>query len=284
MPSPFPGMDPFLEHHAIFPGLRESFLTYVRESLQRSLPAPYFAEINERLWVETNERCIGPDVYVRGDDRPERRTPDLESGGVAVPAEPMQPILIAVPVEEHRQTCLEIRTPVDDGDRVVTTIEVLSPTNKAPGPKGRSLYLSKQQEVLDSDTNLVEIDLLRGGTHTTAIPLNRLLAKSPPYAYHVCVHAFDVLGTFLVYTIKLRDRLPSILIPLLPGDGSVMVDLQAVFLRAYDTGPYRRRVRYEPSRIDPPLEGEDLEWATQQLRAQGLTGVPAAPCATEGTT
>jgi hypothetical protein len=258
-------MDPFLEHPALFPGVHDSFLTYLREALQSALPAPYFAEINERLWVDTSERSIGPDVDVlRGDQLGPGA--GQGNGGVAVLAPPAQPILITVPVEEHRQTYLEIRAPLNDRERVVTTIEVLSPTNKTPGPKGRTLYLNKQQEILDSDSHLVEIDLLRGGTHTTAVPLERLRAKAPPFDYHVCVHAFDVLGTFAVYTIRLAERLPRVAIPLLPGDGSVSVDLQAVFERSYDTGPYRRRVRYDPVRIEPPLPADHLAWAIQLLR------------------
>jgi hypothetical protein len=213
MSSPFPGMDPFLEHPALFPGVQDSFLTYVREPLQAALPAPYFAEINERLWVDTGEPSIEPHVIVMGGDQ---ANPGLNqgNGGVAMLAPPLQPILITVPTEEHRQPYLEIRTRLDDRERVVTTIEVLSPANKTPGPKGRTLYLQKQQEVLDSDSHLVEIDLLRGGTHTTAVPLDRLRAKAPPFDYHVCVHAFDVWAPFAGYTIRLAERLPSIAVPL----------------------------------------------------------------------
>src|SRR5262249_9543546 len=177
MPSPFPGMDPFLEHPAFFPGIHDSCSTYLREALQARLPEPYFAEINERLWVEAVERSIGPDVDVHRGDRPSAQ-PKQDNGGVAVAtAAPSQPIVIDVPVEERRETYLEIRTLAGNGERVVTTIEVLSLTNKTPGPRARSLYLQKQQEVLDSDIHLVEIDLLRGGTHTTAVPLDRLLPK-----------------------------------------------------------------------------------------------------------
>lgn len=277
MPSPFPGMDPFLEHPAFFPGVHDSFLTYLREALQASLPAPYFAEINERLWIDTSERPIGPDVDVlRGDQPAPKREPG--NGGVAVATGVAQPILITVPMEDRRETYLEIRSPVEGGERVVTTIEVLSLTNKTPGPKGRTLYLQKQQEVLDSDTNLVEIDLLRGGTHTTAVPLDRLRAKAPPFDYQVCVHKFDQLGAFAVYTVTLEQRLPSIAIPLLPGDGAVTADLQAVFQRCYDTGPYRRRVRYDPVRLAPPVPPERLEWVRKVLRDQGLlAGEPAPP-------
>ncbi len=52
MPSPFLGMDHFLEHPAIFPGLHNRMVATLSESLQASLPAPYFAEIGERVWVE----------------------------------------------------------------------------------------------------------------------------------------------------------------------------------------------------------------------------------------
>jgi hypothetical protein len=273
MPSPFPGMDPFLEHPAFFPGVHDSFLTYLREALQISLPAPYFAEINERLWVDTSGRNIGPDLDVLRGPQP-RTEANSGNGGVAVLAEPMQPILITVPIEEHRQNYLEIRAPLGEQERLVTTIEVLSPSNKVAGPKSRALYLQKQQEILDSDSHLVEIDLLRGGLHTTAVPLDALRAKAPPFAYHICVHAFDVPGTFAVYTIRLSDRLPSVAIPLLPGDGSVTVDLQAVFARCYDTGPYRRRVRYDPERIEPPLTAEQLEWARTLLRSQSRPPEP----------
>jgi hypothetical protein len=277
MPSPFPGMDPFLEHPAFFPGVHDSFITYLREALQGRLPAPYFAEINERLWVDAAERAIGPDVDVLRGDQPS--PPRQEgNGGVAVATTTAaQPIVITVPYEEQRETFLEIRVPADDGERVVATIEVLSPTNKTAGPRARELYLAKQREVLDSDIHLVEIDLLRGGTHTTAVPMERLKKKAPPYDYHVCVHPFDELGKFLVWTATLEQRLPEVAVPLLPGDGTVKVDLQAVFDRCYDTGPYRRRVRYDPARVVPALKAEQVEWVTRVLKEKGLLAGEGAP-------
>jgi hypothetical protein len=249
MPSPFPGMDPFLEHPLFFPGVRASFVVYLSEALQSALPEPYFADINERRWLDTVE--------------------PREDVAVATAA-PAEPVVITVPVEERRETYLEIRVPSPEGERVVTTIEVLSLTNKTPGPRGRALYLQKQQEVLDSDIHLVEIDLLRGGTHTTAVPLDPLRQKAPPFDYHVCVHHFDRLGEFHAYTFTLQEQLPTVPIPLLPGDASVPVNLQAVFDRCYDTGPYRRRVRYEPQRIAPPLRPEQAERVQSLLREKGL--------------
>jgi len=261
-------MDPFLEHPRFFPGVHDRFIAYLSEALQAALPAPYFAEINERLWVDTVERPIGPDVDVLRGDQPS--SPE-GSGGVAVAtAVTAQPVVITVPVEERRETYLEIRSPSPDGERVVTTVEVLSLTNKTPGPRGRTLYLQKQQEVLDSDIHLVEIDLLRGGVHTTAVPLDRLRQKAPPFDYHVCVHPFERLGEFHAYTFMLQEPLPTVAVPLLPGDAAVRINLQAVFDRCYDTGPYRRRVCYEPSRVVPPLRPEQAEWVRRVLREKGL--------------
>ena len=68
-----------------------------------------------------------------------------------------------------------------------------------------------------------------------------------------------------MYPIPLQRRLPTIRIPLLPGDPSIPISLQAVFQRAYDAGPYRRAVRYGEDPIDPPLTAAQAAWATQIL-------------------
>jgi hypothetical protein len=125
---------------------------------------------------------------------------------------------------------------------------------------------------LDADVHLIEIDLLRDGLHTTAVPRWRILQKAGPFDYHVSVHPFDSLDKFFLYAVPLEQCLPEIAIPLLPGDGSVQLDLQAVFDRCYDSGPYRRRVRYDPSLIVPPLEPERLEWVRQRLRESERSG------------
>jgi hypothetical protein len=137
-------------------------------------------------------------------------------------------------------------------------------TNKTPGAHGRDLYLQKQREVLQSQVHLVEIDLLRGGEHSTAVPLDRALRQTGPFDYHVCVHRFDSFEKYFVYPIRLEARLPAIRIPLLPGDGDVKVDLQSVFHRCYDTGPYRRRVDYSVQTV-PPLDESRWAWAKQRI-------------------
>jgi len=149
------------------------------------------------------------------------------------------------------------------------------PTNKTPGEHGRDLYLRKQAEVLASKTHLIEIDLLRAGQHTTAVPHIRLTRGAGAFDYHVCVHRFDNFEDYFVYTFRLADRLPEIAVPLLPGDGDVPLDLQAVCDRCYDAANYRRRVRYGEEPV-PPLTSEQAAWAAQLLAGQELRP-PAAP-------
>jgi Protein of unknown function (DUF4058) len=250
MPSPFPGMDPFLERSRFFPSVHDSFIVYLSEALQSSLSDPYFVEINRRAWVDTVERPVEADIFVGHNSS-------------------TQPIIVTVPVEHRRETYLEIRVPSSEGERVVTTLEVLSLTNKTPG-QGRTLFLKKQREILDSDVHLVEIDLLRDGTHSTAVPLAPL-KKAPPFDYHVCIRHFDKPEDYHAYTFTLREPLPTIAVPLLPGDAAVSINLQAVFDRCYDTGPYRRRVVYDPARFTPALSSDQAEWVSQLLRDKGLS-------------
>jgi hypothetical protein len=245
----------------VFPGLHDRLITHLSDELQSRLPVPYYAEISDRLWVEVSERSIEPDVNIleRGDEsREDSQIVNSAAGAVTTVA---TPVVVTVPHDEFREPYLEIIARVGDEDRVVTAIEILSPTNKRPGSRGRELYLQKQREILESPAHLVEIDLLRGGEHTTAVPLNRAIHKAGQFDYHVCVHRSDRLEDFFVYPICLRERLPTIEIPLLPGSEPVPLELQAVFDLCYDRGPYRRRIRYRDSDPMPALRAEDRDWA-----------------------
>lgn len=266
MPSPFPGMDPFLEHPKYFPGLHTSLLFVTHEVLQRALPEPYFAVLNERLWVDTSQRYIEPDVDVLSSKAPARHGNHGNGGVMTLPTR-SQPVLIDVLDDERREAFVEIRTKdPDDNERVVTTVEVLSLTNKTRGEHGRELYQRKQREILDGESHLVEIDLLRGGEHSTAVPLSLIARKIAAFDYHVSIHSFDRRGHFHVYPFELEECLPEIAVPLLPGDGWIPVDLQVVFDRCYDAGPFRRRVKYDLRRLVPPLSAKQARWVKQQLQ------------------
>jgi hypothetical protein len=263
MPSPFPGMDPYLERPEVFPDFHDSYITYLRENLQARLPAPYYAAIGRRVWIELSRRSIGPDVHVihRGPEPPARA-----AGGAAGLAVVTEPVAVRVPHDEFREPLVEIYANDGGNKRLVTSLEVLSHANKTPGAHGRDLYLRKQRELLEGQVHLVEIDLLRGGMHATAVPLDEARASCGAFDYHVSVHRFDDLEMFFVYPIRLEDRLPTIAVPLLPGDPPVPLDLRAVFDRCYDAGPYAREVGYGADTLIPPLRPEQEAWAERILR------------------
>ena len=118
---------------------------------------------------------------------------------------------------------------------------------------------------MHSKVHLVELDLLRSGQHTTAVPRDRLEAKSGRFDYHVCIHQFDNLEDYFVYPIQLAQPLPQIRIPLLPGDGEVGLDLQDLFQRTYNAGPYRREIDYREAPPAPPLSAEQEGWAMELI-------------------
>lgn len=268
MPSPFPGMDPFLEHPEVFPDLHNGFMVHLSGLLQPVLPEPYYSTTGRRAWIEVSARYVGPDVNVvrPGDSWPlgdsERRAVAVADGVAA------EPVVIHVPHDERSEPFVEIYMGRRQDRRLVTHIEVLSPSNKTPGEHGRDLYLRKQAEILGSKVHLVEIDLLRGGKHTTAVPFERLRRRIPDYDYHVCIHRFDQLEEYYVYPIRLSAHLPKIEVPLLPEDGSVSIDLQSVFDRCYDEGPYRREIDYIHGIPDPPLSEKQAEWVKEQLESR----------------
>lgn len=262
MQSPFPGMDPYLEHPEIFPDLHSSLNFCLREALQSQLPPPYYAVIGRRAWIEVSLRYIEPDVHVLHRGEPNR------AGGVAVAAVGRsQPTVVHVPHDQRKQEFIEIYARHGSDKRLVTAIEVLSLANKTPGEQGRELYLRKQRELLESQVHLVEIDLLRAGTHTTAVPLLLAVARAGPFDYHVCVHRFDNLEDYFVYPIQLEQPLPEIQIPLLPGSPAVPVDLQTVFERCYAVGPYRLEIDYLHTTPSPPLAPAKATWAAELLKA-----------------
>ena len=178
-----------------------------------------------------------------------------------------RPVVVNIEHDESREPFIEIYTRGEEGKRLIASIEVLSPANKTPGEHGRDLYRKKQKELIGSQVHLVEFDFLRGGKHTTAVPLDAAREACGPFDYHVSVRPFDILDTFHVYPIRLEDRLPPIAVPLLPGDPPVTLDLQAVFDRCYDAGPYAREVRYGVDPVIPPLGPDRAAWAERTVQA-----------------
>jgi len=264
MPSPFPGMDPWLERPRVFPTLHNNLITYLQAALKKLLPRGYVAAGANRVYVDP-ELKREPDVGVFGTGAP----PEARGGTAAALAGAGLLVIAADPVAEPVEVpYLEILSTEDD--RLVTAIEVVSLSNKRPGDAGRVSYQQKQGEFRASGVNLVEIDLLRRGPHVTAVPLVRLRAAAPEFAYHVCVSSAEHPHAFYVAPVRLADRLPVVPIPLDAGVSPVPLDLQAAFDRCYDEGPLPDLARYDRKQPDPPLSAEQQAWAEGVLRAKGI--------------
>lgn len=264
MPSPFPGMDPYLEAAAWWRGFHNKFIGQMEATLNADLPPGFGANSEERVYIISPQRSAYPDVLVKGNETASTR---VSGGGTAV-LEPTDThgILIAYP-ERIMEPYIVIRA-AENLERVITIIEVLSPANKTLGSEGRAEYLQKQHDLLHSETHLMEIDLLRGGVHTVAAPLEGLQARGH-WDYLVCLHRSTQPYHFEYWFISLRESLPKVSVPLTEDVPEVELDLQAAFTRAYDAGPYTRLMDY---RRDPPipLSEADTAWVDALLKARGL--------------
>ena len=253
MPSPFPGMDPYLEEPTLSPDVHGRLINVASELLLTQLRPKYFVQIDERLYLADDNdfarNLIVPDLRIREvGSGPGRKT----SGGAALMAAPGLELGYGFEFE-IRESYLQV---IDRGSqRVVTIIEILSPANKVKGSVAKRSYDDKKHDVLSGGTNLVEIDLLRDGE-----PLAR--PGVPPHDYMAQVWRWDREGKphRKVWPMSLREPLKSIPIPVRPEDPDAVLDLQAMLNTAYDRAGYELRVDYlgEPS---PPLKADAAGWA-----------------------
>ncbi len=259
MPSPFPGMDPYLEPH--WGDVHTRLLTYASDQLQKLLPRDLRARVEERVVVSEwdRPRSLYPDVRVIETERVSRR-PAKGRANIAV----AQPLVIELAGEPETQRFLEIRE-VSSDSRLVTVLEVPSPSNKRPGD-GQEQYLRQQQELRQAGVNLVEIDLLRGGDWIVALPIDALEPdiRTP---YRVVVRRGWRRLQAEYYAIALSNRLPTIRVPLRPTDSDVPLDLQALLEQCYENGGYDD-IDYTKA-PDPPLPSPAARWAAQLLRRAG---------------
>jgi hypothetical protein len=176
----------------------------------------------------------------------------------AGPATMVEPFECELPMpEERRETYLVIR--LRETTEVVTVLETLSPANKRPSD-GRREYLQKRDAILQSPTHLIELDLLRSGLRLpTTTPLR-------PGDYYAIVSRSPRRPKAAVYAWTLRDRLPTIPVPLKSGDPDVPLELQPVFSTVYDRARYDLSLNYEAP-LEPPLGDAEAEWARRLVES-----------------
>jgi hypothetical protein len=257
---PFPGMDPYLEHPVLWESVHARLIPSLANQLQPLLDPRYVATIEERGFVEGPQQRI-PDIWVQKIE-PEA-TP---SPSVAV--EEDTAIILEVEDLEVHQKRVEILDSYN-GMKLVAIVEVVSPTNKRPGP-GRESYLRKQAETLARDCHFIEIDLHRHGDHVLSVPEWRV-EELKPYDYLCCVSRWPWRNRFALYCATLRQKLPSLRLPLLAPDPDVILDVQKAVEDVYRDGRYGRRIRYDEPCV-PALGPENQAWAEDQRRRAKTSG------------
>lgn len=277
-------MDPYLEAPDIWPDFHEVLATKIREQLNAVLPSPYYCRVQMRpeagvvLEAGTPHRIVPDVVVVR---HPEVHRGVATASESRVLTQPRTEVSSGTEVRVHtdpfRHAFVEIRDPTH-GHKLVTLVEIVSPSNKRTGPDRRS-YEAKQQEVLESDANLIEIDLLRSGRRLLPFPDLEHAVDQLACNYVVLLNrSAKRAGTWMDYTlfpIGLRETLPCVPVPLAFQDPDVPLDLQIAVDETYRGGPYLRAVDYTVPADPPLLEGDD-PWADALLRTAGLRSVGSA--------
>lgn len=256
MPSPFPGMDPYLEDPSGWSGVHTPLIVAIQAELNRVLPKGFVARLDEYVWVRDTEdadrRLLGrPDAFV---PEPRRSGRGVTAVARAVTAPTVRGSL---PNSRKRKNRV-VQIVTARGQTVLTVIEVLSPSNKDPG-EDRDLYTQKRRGYLAS-VNLVEIDLLRSGNR---LPMGR---PTPPTSdYYVFSCRKDEYPGTAAWAFTVRDELPVVPVPISAGRADVPLDLRAALDRVYDDGRYAEILDYD-SPPTPPLRPTDAEWAAELLK------------------
>jgi hypothetical protein len=263
MKSPFPGMDPFIEACGLWEDFHSHLIQKIGEKLADMLPERYLVRTGERSYVVVVEsegkisRPFLPDVSItarRGRRQPAKKA----STAVAEPTSDIKPINMRPFIEEeHREAFIEIYTSAAD-QRLVTTVEVLSPSNKRPNTLGWELYQRKRQSVLLGAVNLVEIDLLRAGQRMP------MLDPWPPSPYTLLV-ARAKRSICKVWPVDLHQPLPPLPVPLVKPDPDVHLELQPMIEAIYQRFRYERSIDYT-QQLTPPLSPEEMAWLAKQLQ------------------
>lgn len=253
MPSPFPGMDPFIETTE-WTDFHVQMIVEFQRLLSPQVRPKYVARTERRVYLEhlvELPATFQPDVQIFRSDPP--RSQGISAGSVTVEIEP-KIYAVPLPREEH-ETFLEIRTA--ESSQVVTVIELLSPTNKRRGSDGYKAYHNKREELLLAGVNLVEIDLLRLGVRPITVePL------TPETDYCALVHRANRRGQAEVYEWTIRNSLPGIRVPLADGDPDVVLPLQRALVTVYDFNAYELTLRYRETTL-PDMKSGDAEFVSQ---------------------
>lgn len=257
MPSPLPGMDPYIEAADIWSDFHGDLAAEMRAELNRVLQPRYVARLTPHVTyeiVEIAERHnIRPDVGVWQPQPPSGVGASAGAVSTATPVE--SAVEMEVPLRLYTVEVHET-----DTWHLVTAIEILSPVNKRSSHEAYHDYQRKRRALLRSATHLMEIDLLRGGERP---PLARPVPQAP---YYVTLSRVNRRPYVDVWPIRLWEKLPVLPVPLLDPDPDASLDLGMIVAAVYDRGAYVRLIDYNRPPPPPALSDTEAVWLDEHLR------------------
>ena len=259
MPSPFPGMNPYLERPEIWSQVHKWLIILIAQTLNPQLRPKYRVTVEERVYETRGDDSllvgIPDEVVIKGS------TVSNKSNNIAVATPTTQPQKITLPLTETvKEWYLEVRNV--ETKEVVTVVEIISPKNKRSG-EGRRKYENKRQKILDSLTHLVEIDLLR---QAQPLPMNGQEITSH---YRIVISRSSERPQGDLYAFNLPQEIPLFPLPLQTQDQEPQVNLQELLNTLYDQGSYDLVLDYGQDPL-PPLSKDDLTWVNEVLQSRGL--------------
>jgi len=246
-------MDPYLEAPELWSEVHSRLIVALADDLSEQLSDEYRVAIEKRTYLSDADESLMvgiPNVSVVT----QQTQPKLS----AAPAMAVIPRSVTIPMaEEVQERYLEIRD-VRSG-AVVTSVELLFPKDKRTG-EGRRAYEKKRYRVLSSLTNLVEIDLLRGGK---PLPVSGVKRQG---CYSILVSRCDLRPRAELYEFGLRQSIPTFLLPLKPEDSSLTVSLQKLLEGVYKRAKYHLAIDYSQAAKPALLESEKI-WMDTLLQS-----------------
>lgn len=270
MPSPFPGMDPFIEINPRWEGFHGWFMRKLAEqALPKAQALDCWIDVERTIYQQlpTGEvMMVGEpdDVVGAAYTRPAWQESGHPGGGVAMlePQAVHEVVLDPDTLERVKQYHLVVRE-LGQFQRVLAVVEVLTPANKEGSYVSR--YREKRRRYLESRAHFMEIDLLRGGAN----PARDLFPELPAAPYFIFVARKTGLGRNEEgHPLSLREPLPAIGLPLGPPRPDLPLDLAEAFRSAYDLSIRPGSIRYrQETPPPPPLNEADAEWVREIVGA-----------------
>ena len=253
MRAPFPGMDPWLENPAIWPDVHGRLITSIADALAPVVQPRYFVGVESRTTILSSldiDRVYKPDISVHAvESRASSHGPVV----AVLERTDVETFSVAVPTSEETRSRLSLAIRELPGRKLVTVIEVLSPSNKKT-EDARGQYLKKREDLIHSRVSLVEIDLLRAGDPMPFKP------PAPITDYRILVCRARRSNDAVLYAFPCTAPIPRIPIPLLPGDPEPELDLNAVLHSLIGRARYDLIIDYSQP-PDPPLRHAVAAWA-----------------------